>query len=68
MNKFHATALATAFVATTAFAAPETFEIDPGHTLPRFEYSHFGFSTQVHPLRQGPAARSSSTARHARAQ
>lgn len=31
-----------------AFAAPETFGIDPTHTAPRFEYSHFGLSTQVH--------------------
>lgn len=32
--------------AAPAFAAPETFVIDNGHTFPRFEYSHFGYSTQ----------------------
>ena len=31
-----------------AIAAPETFNIDPGHTAPRFEYSHFGYSNQMH--------------------
>ena len=32
--------------ATTAFAAPETFEIDGSHTFERFSYNHLGFSTQ----------------------
>ena len=32
----------------TALAAPETFVIDPNHTAPRFEYSHFGYSNQMH--------------------
>ncbi len=40
--------LAFASFAGSAYAAPETFNIDPTHTAPRFEYSHFGFSTQVH--------------------
>lgn len=31
-----------------ALAAPETFVIDPDHTAPRFEYSHFGYSNQMH--------------------
>lgn len=31
-----------------AFAAPATFNIDPAHTSPRFEYNHFGFSNQIH--------------------
>lgn len=30
----------------SALAAPETFVIDTNHTKPRFEYSHFGYSTQ----------------------
>lgn len=30
----------------TAFAATETYVIDGKHTLPRFEYSHFGYSIQ----------------------
>jgi polyisoprenoid-binding protein YceI len=29
-----------------ALAAPEKFVIDTNHTKPRFEYSHFGYSTQ----------------------
>jgi polyisoprenoid-binding protein YceI len=32
---------------TTVLAAPETFVIDGNHTLPRFSYSHFGYSTQL---------------------
>ncbi|TRZ91428.1 MAG: polyisoprenoid-binding protein [Rhodocyclaceae bacterium] len=31
-----------------ALAAPETFNIDPAHTAPRFEYNHFGYSNQMH--------------------
>ena len=31
-----------------AFAAPETFAIDPTHTAPRFEYTHLGYSSQLH--------------------
>ncbi|GAB4480576.1 MAG: YceI family protein [Burkholderiaceae bacterium] len=31
-----------------AAAAPETYVIDNTHTYPRFEYSHFGYSTQSH--------------------
>lgn len=31
-----------------AFGAAETFSIDPTHTAPRFEYSHFGYSNQLH--------------------
>ena len=38
--------LATA-VAASAFAAPQTYVVDGTHTLPRFSYSHFGFSTQL---------------------
>jgi polyisoprenoid-binding protein YceI len=30
-----------------AFAAPETYNIDPTHTFPSFSYSHFGMSTQM---------------------
>lgn len=46
--KLAASALALAFAATAAQAAPENFVIDPTHTAPRFEYSHFGYSQQVH--------------------
>jgi polyisoprenoid-binding protein YceI len=40
--------LVAAFAAfsATAFAAPETFNVEPTHTYPRFEYSHFGYSNQ----------------------
>ena len=31
-----------------AVAAPETYNMDPNHTAPRFEYSHFGYSNQIH--------------------
>ncbi len=41
-----ALALAAGF-ATSAFAAPETYVIDTNHTKPRFEYNHFGYSTQT---------------------
>ncbi|MBK8814845.1 MAG: polyisoprenoid-binding protein [Methylococcaceae bacterium] len=30
-----------------AMAAPETYILDSNHTLPRFSYSHFGYSTQL---------------------
>ena len=41
--------IAVAFAASSfaAVAAPETFVIDNSHSFPRFEYSHFGFSTQL---------------------
>ena len=31
----------------TSFAATETYIIDSAHSMPRFEYSHFGYSTQL---------------------
>ena len=40
-------ALATLF-ATPAIAAPEIYSVEPNHTFPRFEYSHFGYSNQLH--------------------
>ncbi len=43
-----AIALALAALTTSAFAAPDTYDIDPAHTAPRFEYSHFGYSMQIH--------------------
>jgi len=49
MNKFFRLAVASTFaaaVAAPALAAPETFNIDGSHTFPRFEYNHFGYSTQ----------------------
>ena len=46
MKKFSILVI-TMSLPTTAFAAPETYVIDGKHTLPRFEYSHFGYSTQL---------------------
>lgn len=46
MNRLVALALAAA-LSSLAHAAPETYVIDPTHTLPRFEYSHFGYSLQL---------------------
>ena len=36
----------TASVGISAFAAPETYVVDPLHTFPSFSYVHHGFSTQ----------------------
>ena len=46
MNKLVALAVA-ASLPTVAFAAPETYILDDKHTLPRFEYNHLGYSTQL---------------------
>jgi len=45
--KTFAASLALVTLAAPAFAAPETFKVDPAHTFPRFSYSHFGYSTQL---------------------
>ena len=39
-------ALFLAVAALPAQAEPETFTIDPNHTFPTFEYTHFGVSVQ----------------------
>lgn len=39
--------VAAAAVSGSALAASETYTIDGRHTYPRFEYSHFGYSTQI---------------------
>ena len=39
-------AAALAFGAPAALAAPEAFNVDPGHTFPAFEVVHLGISTQ----------------------
>jgi polyisoprenoid-binding protein YceI len=46
MKKLAVLAVA-ATLSSAAFAAPETYTIDGTHTLPRFGYSHFGYSDQV---------------------
>lgn len=43
---FAATALASAF-ATSAFAAPESYSVEPNHTYANFSYNHMGLSTQI---------------------
>lgn len=43
---FAATALASAF-ATSAFAAPENYGVEPNHTYANFSYNHMGLSTQI---------------------
>lgn len=50
MNQLIKLSLAAAFAAAVsapALATPETFVIDGSHTLPRFSYSHLGYSTQL---------------------
>jgi polyisoprenoid-binding protein YceI len=50
MRKIPALSLALVLAATAAvpaFAAPETYVLDGTHSLPRFSYSHFGYSTQL---------------------
>ncbi len=44
----HLIVILAVIVPSAAFAAPETYIIDNTHTFPRFEYSHFGYSTQAH--------------------
>jgi polyisoprenoid-binding protein YceI len=46
MNKLVAMMIA-ATLSSAAYAAPETYAIDPAHSMPRFEYSHFGYSLQL---------------------
>ncbi|HEY3325652.1 MAG TPA: YceI family protein [Novimethylophilus sp.] len=46
MKRFAFLTLA-ATISTATLAAPETYVIDSTHTLPRFSYSHFGYSTQL---------------------
>lgn len=41
-----ALAAALALATPAAFAAPEVFLVDPGHTFPTFEVVHLGISTQ----------------------
>lgn len=46
MKKLIAFAIAAGF-SLAASAVPETYNIDTTHSFSRFEYSHFGYSTQV---------------------
>lgn len=40
-------AISILFISNMATAAPETYIIDGNHTMPRFSYNHFGYSTQL---------------------
>ena len=42
---FVAAALASSFA--SAFAAPETYGVEPNHTYANFSYNHMGLSTQI---------------------
>ena len=44
MNIKHLIAAAAALAASTAFAAPVTYDIEPNHTYPSFEADHMGIS------------------------
>lgn len=46
MKKIVALTLAS-LLSSVAYAAPETYVIEPSHSMPRFEYSHFGYSVQL---------------------
>jgi polyisoprenoid-binding protein YceI len=47
MKKYLILSALSVILSNTAMAAPETYAIDGNHTLPRFSYSHFGYSTQL---------------------
>ena len=47
MNRL-AIAAALAFISTSAFAAPKSFDIEPTLTTLRFEYTQLGFASQMH--------------------
>jgi polyisoprenoid-binding protein YceI len=41
------TLMIAASLSSVAYAAPETYVIDNNHSMPRFEYSHLGYSVQL---------------------
>ncbi|CAB1368235.1 YceI family protein [Denitratisoma oestradiolicum] len=46
MKNLTVLALAAA-LSGAAFAAPETYNLDPNHSFPRFSYNHLGYSVQL---------------------
>jgi len=46
MKKLVTLMIAASFC-SVAYAAPETYEINKDHSMPRFEYSHLGYSIQL---------------------
>ncbi|NYT86025.1 YceI family protein [Pollutimonas harenae] len=47
MKKTLIVAAFAALFAGQAMAAPQTYELDPTHTFPRFSYDHMGMSKQI---------------------
>ena len=47
LTQLSATLILAATVAAPALAAPETFNVEPTHTFPRFSYNHLGYSVQL---------------------
>jgi polyisoprenoid-binding protein YceI len=47
MIRFASAALVAALLAAPAFAAPEKYTLDPGHSQIVFSYNHLGFSTST---------------------
>lgn len=47
LTKLSAALILAATVAAPALAAPETFNVEPNHTFPRFSYNHLGYSVQL---------------------
>ena len=47
LSKLSAALILAASVAAPALAAPETFNVEPNHTFPRFSYNHLGYSVQL---------------------
>ena len=47
LSKLSAALVLAATVAVPALAAPETFNVEPTHTFPRFSYNHLGYSVQL---------------------
>jgi len=46
MKKLVTLMIAASFT-SVAYAAPETYNLEPTHSMPRFEYSHLGYSQQL---------------------
>jgi polyisoprenoid-binding protein YceI len=47
LTKLAAALILAAAAAAPALAAPETFNVEPNHTFPRFSYNHLGYSLQL---------------------
>ena len=47
LSKLSAALILAVTIAAPALAAPETFNVEPTHTFPRFSYNHLGYSVQL---------------------